>query len=358
MKGAVGTPTTGHSLFVNIPHWKEVREMIQHLRRFDSSDIAKERLKIISYYQKYGERATKEAFGVDRKLIYTWRRRIRTRGNHIAALRPDSTSPKNTRKMMIDYKTLEYIRTLRESHYRLGKAKIKPLLDRYCKKENLPTLSQAKIGRIIKRYSLFYQKQTKIYHNPDSGYARRKKTKRKRVKYAPKCKHLGYVQMDTLVKFTDGARYYLYSAIDIHGKFALSLPYKRANARNTLDFFKKLELVIPYQITSVQTDNGPEFLGDFEQYLKQKKIKHFFIYPRCPRINGVIERYQRSLKEEFLNPNLHLICYPKAFSDRLAQYLIFYNTQRVHQSLNYETPVDYLIKKGGMSKMYRARTDT
>ena len=185
--------------------------------------------------------------------------------------------------MMIDYKTLEYIRTLRESHYRLGKAKIKPLLDRYCKEENLPTLSQAKIGRIIKKYSLFYQKQTKIYHNPDSGYARRKKTKRKRVKYAPKCKHLGYVQMDTLVKFTDGARYYLYSAIDIHGKFALSLPYKRANARNTLDFFKKLELVIPYQITSVQTDNGPEFLGDFEQYLKQKKIKHFFIYPQVSK---------------------------------------------------------------------------
>jgi hypothetical protein len=85
-------------LFVNIPHWKEVREMIQHLRRFDSSDIAKERLKIISYYQKYGERATKEA--LPKKLLVC-------------------------RKMMIDYKIFEVYPGpyLRESHYRLGKAK-------------------------------------------------------------------------------------------------------------------------------------------------------------------------------------------------------------------------------------------
>jgi len=62
--------------------------------------------------------------------------------------------------------------------YRLGKAKIKPLLDRYCQKENLPALSQAKIGRIIERYSLFYQKQTKIYHSPASGYERKRRLKK------------------------------------------------------------------------------------------------------------------------------------------------------------------------------------
>ncbi len=36
---------------------------------------------------------------------------------------------------------------------------------------------------------------------------------------------------------------YFYSAIDIKGKFILSLPYSALNSQNTLDFFKKVELV-------------------------------------------------------------------------------------------------------------------
>lgn len=37
------------------------------------------------------------------------------------------------------------------------------------------------------------------------------------------------------------------------------------------------------------------------------KIKHLFIYPRCPKINGFIERANRSLREEFLNQNQELV---------------------------------------------------
>ncbi len=82
----------------------------------------------------------------------------------------------------------------------------------------------------------------------------------------------------------------------------------------------------------------------------KRKIPHWFIYPRCPRINGVIERYQRTLQEEFLEPNLDLIYHPKLFNDKLVDYLLFYNTKRVHESLGFKSPLDYLIKKGGMSK--------
>ena len=144
--------------------------------------------------------------------------------------------------------------------------------------------------------------------------------------------------MDTLVKFTDGVRLYVYSAVDIKGKFAVSLPYPALNSQNTLDFYQKVELVCPYQIKSVQTDNGLEFQGQFEQYLKDRKISHYFIYPRCPRINGVVERYQRTLQEEFLNDNLDLIHHPQEFFDKLADYLVFFLTKRVHQSLGLKTP--------------------
>ncbi len=329
--------------------------MVSHVRRFDQSEIAKERFKIIDFYNTHGEPTTKEAFGVGRKTIHVWKKRLKTKG--LPGLIPYSTAPKTTRCMQVNSKVFKFIKNLREDHPRLGKTKIKPILDVYCKNEDIPTISEAKIGRIIKKYNLFYQKTDRMYHNPSSKFAtNRHKTKRFRVKYAPKPKDFGYVQIDTVVKLVDGVKYYFYCAIDTKGKFALSLPYKHLNSRNTVDFFKKFMFACPYNIKTVQTDNGLEFLGDFQKLLPTLNIKHFFTYPRCPRINGVVERYNRSFQEEFLNRNLHLIYHPKQFSSKLAQYLLFYNQQRVHLSLNNMTPLNYLIQEGGMSKMYRART--
>lgn len=121
---------------------------------------------------------------------------------------------------------------------------------------------------------------------------------------------------------------------------------------------KKLIFVAPFPIKSIQTDNGLEFLGEFESYLKRLDITHLFIYPRCPKINGVIERFNRTIQEDFLDQNLHLIHSPKEFSLKLSQYLLFFNSQRVHEALNYMTPLDHLMQKGGMSKKYRSRTES
>jgi len=35
------------------------------------------RLKIINFYDKYGLRATKEAYGISRSTIYLWNKRVR-----------------------------------------------------------------------------------------------------------------------------------------------------------------------------------------------------------------------------------------------------------------------------------------
>lgn len=323
--------------------------MAPHLTRYASSEVARERLRIIKFYQRYGEKACIEAFGVDRKLIFVWRKRIKDTGRS-SGLVPNSTAPKTTRTMVVDPQVFVYIKHLRNIYPRLGKSKIKPLLDKYSQENNLPLYSVSKIGRIISRHHLFYQAKGRVYHNPDHNHNQRKT--KERVRYAPKPTNLGHIQMDTVLRIEDGVRYYLFSAIDIKGKFALSIPYKRSTSRNTLDFFKKLELVYPGKIQSVQTDNGSEFLGVFEEHLSKAGIKHLFIYPRCPKINGVVERYQRSLQEEFVDPNVHLIHNQVEFQKKLSDYIIFYNTRRVHQSLSYETPLDYMLKKGGMSKKY------
>ncbi|MBI4098237.1 MAG: DDE-type integrase/transposase/recombinase [Candidatus Levybacteria bacterium] len=330
--------------------------MLNSLKKFSKDEVAQERLKIIEFYLEYGERTTKKAFGVGRKTIFVWRRKLKEGKNSLDSLIPTSTAPHSKRAMATDYRIASFIKRLREEHPRLGKEKIKPLLDEFCEELGITTIQYSTIGKIIKRNNFFFQKSGKIYHNPQSGFARKKKIKRIRVRFAPRPIKAGYTEMDSVLYFVDNIRNYFYSAIDVKSKFAFSYHYKHLNSQNTVDFFKKVESVYPFPITTVQTDNGLEFLGDFENHLRKRKISHVFIYPRCCKINGVVERYQRSLQEEFIDNNLDTIHNPTLFTRNLIEYLIFFNTKRVHKAHGLKSPMDYLILKGGLSKMSATST--
>ena len=78
-------------------------------------------------------------------------------------------------------------------------------------------------------------------------------------------------------------------------------------------------------------------------YHRKRNIKHNFIYPRCPRINGFVERANRTLQEEFIDLHLNLLLEDiDEFNRRLMDYLLWYNTERPHKSLNNLTPMDFL----------------
>lgn len=341
-----------YPIFSRIRGIEEVKTMLKSLKRFSQDEVAQERIRIIAFYDQYGEKTTKEAFSVGRKTIWVWKKRLKDNRNALFSLIPNATTPKTKRVMMTHPKVVAHIKLLRQKHVRLGKEKIKPLVDAYCSKEGLPAIQESTIGKVIKRNNFFFHKSGKIYHNPNAKWARNKvkRKKRDRVKKPPKPTSFGYIEMDTVIKFVDGVRAYFLTAIDVKLKFAFSLPYGKLASSTTVDFFKKLQLVYPGKITTVQTDNGLEFLGDFEEYLKQQHIRHCFIYPRCCKINGTIERFNRTLQEEFIDENLHVFHDHKLFSSKLIEYLLFYNTQRVHKSLGLKTPLGYLQTEGGMSK--------
>ena len=325
--------------------------MLWSLRNFSESEVAQQRMKILKFYESYGEAATREAFGADRKLISRWRRRLREQDGKLSALIPHSTRPQRVRTSTVSIKLIEYLRELRKDHPRLGKEKIKPLLDRYCRQEALPLVSVSTIGNTIKRHKLFFQKSGGVYHDPSSHWAQNpKREKRIKVKRSPKPSEFGHILSDTVERFTDGIRDYFHSAMEIKSRFALSLNYKQLSSRNMEDFYERFQSVYPGEIKTWQSDNGSENLGRFDAALKRDGIPHLFSYPRCPKINAYIERYNRTLQEEFIDNYLDLIHDKELFHQKLADYLIFYNTQRVHKGLENKTPVDYLIEQGVLSQ--------
>lgn len=57
---------------------------------------------------------------------------------------------------------------------------------------------------------------------------------------------------------------------------------------------------VSFAIKRVQTDNGSEFLKHFEQYYEEKGLVHFFNYPKHPQANGYLERFNRTIQEQFV----------------------------------------------------------
>jgi hypothetical protein len=350
------------SLFWKVKGYNPAMSKIyKSILAYSISDEAKFRMEVIDHFNKFGLASTKQAFKIGKSTIYRWKNMFKKSKGILSSLIPKSRRPKKIRQMTTDIKLLEMIVELRKLHPRIGKRKIKPILDKYAIGLGIKPIAIDTIGKVIKRNHLFYQKQGRMYHNPSSKVACRRISYKSKVKHSPITNNSGYVEIDTITLFVDGIKRYVYHALDIQNKFDFAYTYKNLNSQNTVDFIKKFNCVYPIEsgIKTIQTDNGLEFLGDFHQYLLNQGINHLFTYPRCPKINGFIERSNRSLKEEFIYSHMDLLSIDlNEFNQELIKHLVWYNTERPHQSLNFMTPIDYLLKKYPESHMYTARTIT
>ncbi|MDI6744163.1 MAG: hypothetical protein QMD07_02185, partial [Thermodesulfovibrionales bacterium] len=75
-----------------------MQDTLYSLRMFDKDETARQRMKIMKFYEEYGEKATKEAFGADRKVISRWRKRVKEGRGQLMALVPESTRPRKVRR--------------------------------------------------------------------------------------------------------------------------------------------------------------------------------------------------------------------------------------------------------------------
>jgi len=291
---------------------------------------------------KYGLEATRDAFGAKRSTLFYWKKIYKESNYKIDSLNPRKTIRKNKNKRYIHPLILKEIKRLRiEVYPNLGKEKIKKYLDVFCKNNELEFYSVSKIGRIIREKRIYHHRQ-KVYHN---GRVKQiKKEKKLRKPDNLRANSPGELfEIDTVVKFVWGKKRYIITAVDIYSRYSFARCYTKHDSASAKDFVQRLERIIPFKIKTIQTDNGSEFHKYFRDYLKEQNIVHYWNYPGKPYRQGYIEKYNRTIQEEFIDQNEILLDDVNIFNQKLEEWLIWYNTKRYHWSLNLETPVGYLI---------------
>jgi putative transposase len=307
------------------------------------------RLKIISFFDQYGESATKQAFDVSRSTVYLWKKKLKDSKGKLISLSSKSKRPKRFRRSQVDRKIKDFILNYRLTHPGVGKVAIHYALKKYCLKSDLEPVSESTVGRIIsklKKQGKLSDNLTKLRISGSTGKLL-DKTKRKRRK---KNRRKGYlpqepgdlIQIDSVTIFLEGIKRYLITAIDVKGKFAFAYAYNSLSSRSGADFFKKLEQVSPYQIKRIQTDNGLEFEKCFRDYVEKKDIIHYHNYPGKPQSNSCVERFNRTIQEQYVNRNKGGLHNVDKFNKGLMEYLLWYNTEKAHDTLNKQPPLEYL----------------
>ena len=91
------------------------------------------------------------------------------------------------------------------------------------------------------------------------------------------------------------------------------------------------------EVGSILTDNGREFCGTdshpYELYLALNDIEHRTTKVKTPRTNGFVERFNRTILDEFFREAFRTTFYDTvdALQTDLDTWLDYYNTQRPHQ---------------------------
>jgi putative transposase len=304
------------------------------------SKEARLRLTWFEYYHSHDNNArlTCRHFGISPQTFYRWLRRYDPQ--HPKTLESQSHRPKRVRQPTYTLEQMEAVRKMREKYPRWGKDKLAVLLQR----ENIQ-ISVSMVGRI-----LAYLKRRNILREPVFNRVSARKRQyprpyaiRKPKEYQPKLPG-DLVQLDTLdVRPLPGVIFKHFSSYDVIGKWNVLGLYTRATAEIASRFLDDLEKRTPHKIEAIQIDGGSEFQSLFEEACQRRGIRLFVLPPRSPKLNGGVERANRTHTEEFYEVTDSTFELADLRS-KLLEWEYICNNIRPNQALNYLTPAQYLAQ--------------
>src|SRR5216683_132563 len=150
------------------------------------------------------------------------------------------------------------------------------------------------------------------------------------------------VEVDTLdVRPVPGVVFKQFTARDVISRWDVLQAHTRATAQTATQFLDTLQHRMPFPIRAVQVDGGSEFAAEFEQACQQRGLHLFVLPPRSPKLNGAVERANRTHTEEFYQVTACSL-EMKKLNRELRHWEKIYNTVRPHQALGYLTPQQFL----------------
>ncbi len=154
------------------------------------------------------------------------------------------------------------------------------------------------------------------------------------------------VQVDTMhLTPLPGVERRHFSAVDLISRWSVTGVRSTATAGTARDFLAELEERLPVPIRAIQVDGGSEFMAEFEAACQERGIPLFVLPPRSPKLNGHVERANRTHRTEFwelYDGDLEL----PPLQAALRAWEETYNHLRPHQALGYLTPAEHLAALG------------
>jgi transposase InsO family protein len=291
---------------------------------------AKIRARALSHWYKYGIHSAMDAFQVPKSTLYRWKLRLDKAHGHLESLNNKNRAPHRTRRRIAPDGLEDEIMRLRTMQPRMGKTQIYHTVKKYIQ------TSESTVGRVIsdmKRRNLLPIRGCRPYKKKSHITRERRPEK------------VG-IEADTVVRHVNGIKWYFVTAIDLKTRRTwvhLTNKHSSIQASNVMR-------LIDIDIQCVQTDNGSEFLNNFHQHCITKNIDHFFIYPNTPKMNAHIERFNRTLEEEFIIWHRQLMVDSDnllKLNEKLQEYVSYYNTIRPHTSLGFIPPMEYYMNTRG-----------
>ena len=153
------------------------------------------------------------------------------------------------------------------------------------------------------------------------------------------------IQVDTLeVRPLPGTVLKHFTARDMVSRWDVLEAHTRATATTAAGFLGRLVERMPFPVRAIQVDGGSEFQAAFEEACQAHKIRLFVLPPRSPKLNGCVERAQRTHTEEFYEV-FEFALEIAPLNRELLAWEHTYNTLRPHQALGYLTPLQFLSQR-------------
>ena len=286
------------------------------------------KLRVLQHAERTGQVSkTCRYFGIGRASFYRWKRAYERDGEDgLANAKPIPKSSPNQTPVEVEEKVLHLRRK-----YHLGPERIMWYMARY----HAVRMSDATIYRTLKRHGL---------NRLPRGTRLRKIHTKRYNKQVPG----HHIQMDVkfltfIGKNDQKVRRFQYTAIDDATRVRALKVYKRHTQANAIDFVNHIIDKFPFRIREIRTDNGHEFQAKFHWHVEDLGIRHAYIKPSSPQLNGKVERSHRSDSQEFYQ----LLTYKGDvdLEERLDEWERFYNFHRPHGAFKGKTPYEALREK-------------